>query len=59
MANKRTATISLMRALNDLPVSKDIVVTTPQEIIERGDVLGQVLRPALREGIVVYERQGS
>ncbi len=54
--NKRTVTVDLMRALSDLPVSKDIVVTTPEEITERGQVLGLVLRPALREGIVVYER---
>lgn len=55
--NKRTVTIDLMRTLRDLPISKDVVVTTPQEIAERGDVLGLVLRPALREGVIVYERQ--
>ena len=46
-----------MRTLSSLPVSKDVVVTTPQEINERGDAIGLVLRPALREGITVYERQ--
>ena len=40
----------------DLPVPKDIVVTTPEEIARRGDVVGTVLRPALREGKVLYER---
>lgn len=55
--NKRNVTIDLMRILGNLPVSKDVVVTTPQEIDERGDVLGFILRPALREGVVVYERQ--
>lgn len=55
--NKRTVTIDLMRTLSSLPVSKDVVVTTPQEINERGDEIGLVLRPALREGITVYERQ--
>ena len=55
--NKRTITINLMRVLGSLPVSKDVVVTTPQEITERGNVLGLVLRPALSEGVIVYERQ--
>jgi predicted nucleotidyltransferase len=55
--NKRNVTIDLMRILGNLPVSKDVVVTTPQEIDERGDVLGLILRPALREGVVVYARQ--
>lgn len=54
--NKRAVTIDLMRALNSLPVSKDVLVTTPQEIDERGDVIGLVLRQALREGVTVYER---
>ena len=46
----------IRRALADLPVCKDIVVTTPEEIIRRGDLIGTVLRPALREGKVLYER---
>jgi uncharacterized protein len=37
-------------------VCKDIVVTTPEEIARRGDLIGTVLRPALREGKVLYER---
>ena len=54
--NKRLAAIEIRRALRDLPVSKDIVVTTPDEIDRRGDLIGPVLRPALREGKVLYER---
>jgi predicted nucleotidyltransferase len=54
--NKRQAAIEIRRALRDLPVSKDIVVTTPDEIARRGDLIGPVLRPALREGKVLYER---
>jgi predicted nucleotidyltransferase len=55
--NKRRAAVEILRALNGLPVSKDVVVTTPEEIAARGNVIGNVLRPALREGKVVYERQ--
>jgi uncharacterized protein len=56
VANKRAAAIAIRRALADLPVCKDIVVTTPEEITRRGDLVGTVLRPALREGKVLYER---
>ena len=54
--NKRQAAIEIRRALRDLPASKDIIVTTPDEIARRGDLIGPVLRPALREGKVLYER---
>ena len=56
VTNKRLAAIAIRRALADLPVCKDIVVTTPEEITRRGDLIGTVLRPALREGKVLYER---
>jgi len=57
VVDKRRATIDIMRALNVLPVSKDVVVTTPEEIASRGQVIGHVLRPALAEGVVLYERE--
>lgn len=50
------ATVEILRALKDVPVPKDVVVTTPEEIERRGDLVGDVLRPALREGKVLYER---
>jgi predicted nucleotidyltransferase len=56
VADKRKAAIEIRRALAHLPVSKDIIVTTPEEIARRGDLVGMVLRPALREGRVIYER---
>ena len=55
--NKRRAAVEILRALNGLPLSKDVVVTTPEEIAARGHIVGDVLRPALREGKVVYERR--
>jgi predicted nucleotidyltransferase len=56
VANKRQTAVAIRRRLTDLPVPKDIVVTTPEEIASRGDLVGTVLRPALREGKVLYER---
>ena len=54
--DKRRAAIAMRRALSDLPVSKDLVVTTPDEIARRGHLVGTVLRPALRDGKVLYDR---
>jgi predicted nucleotidyltransferase len=56
VANKRHAAVEVLRALGDLPVAADVVVTTPEELARRGQVNGDVLRAALREGKVVYER---
>ena len=54
--DRRKAAIEMRGVVGDLPVAKDIVVTTPDHIARRGHVIGTVLRPALREGKVLYER---
>jgi predicted nucleotidyltransferase len=54
--DKRRTAIAIRRALSDLPVSKDVVVSTPTEIARRGHLVGTVLRSALREGKVLFER---
>jgi predicted nucleotidyltransferase len=56
VSDKRQAAVEMRRALRDLPVGKDIIVTTPEEIARRGQVVGSVLRSALREGRTVFER---
>ena len=56
VTDKRRAAIEIRRSLGDLLVSKDIVVTTPDEISRRGLVVGTVLHAAIREGKVLYER---
>ena len=55
-SDKRDAAIEIRRALGDLPVCKDIVVAAPEEVARRGHMVGTLLRSALREGKVVYER---
>jgi uncharacterized protein len=57
--DKRRSAIEIRRSLRGFPISKDIVVTDAAEIARRGDLVGTILRPALREGVVVYERQRS
>jgi predicted nucleotidyltransferase len=54
--NRRAATVSIMKLLADLPVGKDIIVTTPQELETRGKLASSVLYHALREGNVLYAR---
>jgi predicted nucleotidyltransferase len=54
--DRRRMGIEIRRALRDLPVGKDIIVTTPEEIARRGRLVGSVLRPALREGRTIFER---
>jgi predicted nucleotidyltransferase len=56
VTDKRRVAVEIRRALADFPVPKDIIVTSPAEIAARGHLVGTVLRPALREGKVLYER---
>jgi predicted nucleotidyltransferase len=55
-SDRRASVVAILRILDDLPVCKDVVVTTPEEIARRGSLVGTVLRPALHEGRVLYER---
>lgn len=54
--NPREATLSMMSSLVDLPVGKDIIVTTPHEMETRGRLASTVLNQALREGKPLYAR---
>lgn len=55
-ADKRRTAIDIRRVVSDLPLCKDIVVTTRDEITQRGELAGSILRPALREGMILYDR---
>jgi len=55
--DRRQKAVAIRRALKHFPLSKDIIVTTPDEIARRGALVGPVLRPALRDGVVLYERR--
>jgi predicted nucleotidyltransferase len=54
--NSRTAAVAILDELRGLGISKDVVVSTPEEIAAWGKPIGTVLEPALREGRVLYER---
>lgn len=55
-AVKRNVTVEIRRALAHFPVPKDVIVTDVDELRRRGHLVGPMLRPALEEGRVVYER---
>lgn len=54
VGDKRGAAVEIMRALRDLPIGVDVVVTTPDEIVRRGWLVGTILRPALLEGKIIH-----
>ncbi len=56
VTDKRRMAIEMRRAMRDLPVGKDIIVTSPEEIARRGEMVGSILRPALRDGRTIFER---
>ena len=56
LADKRKTAVDIRRALADLPVAKDVLVTTSEELARQHDWVGTVLRAAKREGEILYER---
>jgi predicted nucleotidyltransferase len=43
--------------LRGIPLATDILVTTPERLVEDTDLIGTVFRPAVREGITIYSRR--
>lgn len=56
LENKRGLSVEISRALAGIPVPVDAIVTDVDEIRRRGHLVGPILRPALEEGKIVYER---
>lgn len=54
--DRREAARAMQSALRGVTIDRTIIVTTPDEIRRRGNLVGTVLRPALREGRVLYDR---
>ena len=54
--SKREKEIEIGVALHEIRTAKDIVVVSPEEVERFGDVAGTIIRPALREGRILYER---
>nr|VFK19323.1 MAG: Nucleotidyltransferase domain-containing protein [Candidatus Kentron sp. LFY] len=52
--SRRRLAVEIGAALADVPVPKDIVVTTPEDFAWRKDVTGTVEYPAAHEGRILY-----
>lgn len=55
-SDKRSTTVSIMKALSDVSVSKDIIVATSDELSARGELQSTILYSALNEGKILYSR---
>jgi len=54
--SKRAKRIEMRVALHNIRVPKDIILATPDEVARRRNIVGTIIRPALREGKVLYVR---
>lgn len=56
LGSKRKQAIEIDMTLADMGLPKDVIVVTPEEIERYRDIVGTIIRPALLEGRVLYER---
>lgn len=49
--------VEIRIALRGLGIAKDVFVATPEEVERFREIIGTLIRPALREGKVLYERE--
>jgi len=54
--SKREKQIEIGVALHDIRIPMDIIVATPEEAERRQNIVGTIIRPAMREGKVLYVR---
>ena len=55
LSDKRKTAIDIMHNLSDIPVPKDILVSTPEELERHRTRIGSVLRYAQQEGKVLWK----
>jgi len=55
--SRREKAVEIGVAVNDIPVPKDIIVTTPEDFEWRKEIPGTIERPAAREGRLVCARR--
>ena len=54
--SRRQVATEIERALIGMNVPIDVIVATPEDIEEHKDQVGTIIRPALLEGKVLYEK---
>jgi hypothetical protein len=53
--HRRAVAQEIYRNLHGILLPVDVVVVTERDVEQYGDQVGTILRPALREGQVIYE----
>jgi len=53
--HRRALAQEIYSNLHGIPMPVDVVVATEEDIERYGDRVGTILRPALREGEIIYE----
>lgn len=56
--SRRRVATEIDIALVGVDMAADIIVLTPDDVERNKDIPGTIVRPALREGKVLYERKG-
>lgn len=54
--SRRQQAVAIDLALADIRIAKDVVVVGVEELERDRDVVGTIAYPALREGVVLYDR---
>jgi len=54
--SKRQQAVQIDLALQGIPIPIDLIVVTPEEVEKYRDSIGTIIREAVREGKVLYER---
>jgi predicted nucleotidyltransferase len=54
--SKRQQAVQMDLALEGIPIPIDLVVVTPEEVEKYRETIGSIIREAVREGKVLYER---
>lgn len=54
--HRRALAQEIYRNLRGILTPVDVVVATEEDVKQHGQAIGSILRPALREGKVIYER---
>lgn len=52
--HRRRAAAQIHTALAGIPLGKDVIVATPQDVDRLADLSGTIIHPALREGRTIY-----
>ena len=55
--HRRRTAARIHTALQGIPLGKDVIVVTPEDVQRLADLAGTIVHPALREGQTIYVRQ--